>query len=549
MAKSLKAPVEKPAAELLIDLRAPGMTALLRAGAGGLASSLRALLLRKSPRSSWPAAVPLGPGSAIVGPTSIHLAWGKKPPEETLQVLFREAFRLRAPEGILDLPGTYAPDRPPELQVAVALQEALKLTFLQHGSTTRKAGPPRVHTFSLDEQDLRLEFQPYAGFVHQEAWKDVAEALKRGCTTLAGWAYPGAAERHIGLRVTKMEYTPAEALCACFALVGCLSFKVPLTRGGALVALAPRDLVRFAQLRPRLTPETLARVSLAGTSDAVLAVELALRMEEAQPCAEGTAEAFSLRTLPWARQQKSRDQALRADAVPEAVLEQYDTAARTLPSRLKVLATPAKKSGKASSRKGPADFFVASSALRAFITENLASGRRWYEGFATATDATGSKRRFLHYFRTQDNLGALFPEERKGLIAMLQHLEDAEQVLVESVHMALRQRFGAIYDETRSNPGARKNRWKAERDRWRLAFAGAKTLEQVRATLADLWSRAGPNRALQERWKDVLPLLRQERWRAARDLALIALASYQGKGAGADEPEASEETESQPETE
>jgi CRISPR-associated protein Cas8a1/Csx13 len=546
MAKSLKVPVEKPAAELRIDLRAPGMTALLRAGAGGLASSLRALLLRKSPRSSWPAPVPLGPGSALVASTSIRLAWGERPPEETLQVLFRESFRLRAREGILDLPGTYAPDRTPDIQVAVALQEALKLTFLQHGSTTRKAGPPRVHAFSLDEQELRLEFQPYAGFVHQEAWKDVAEALKRGSTTLAGWAYPGAAERHIGLRVTKMEYTPAEALCACFALVGCLSYKTPLTRGGALVALAPRDLVRFAQLRPRLTPDTLAKVSVAGTSDAVLAVELALRMEEAQPRGEGTAEALSLRTLPWARQQKSRDQVLRMDTVPEAVLDQYDTVARSLPSRLKVLAAPA-KSGKASGRKGPANFFVASSALRAFITDNLASERRWYEGFATATDTTGSKRRFLHTFRTQDNLGALFPEERKGLIAMVQHLEDAEQVLVESVHVALRQRFGAIADETRGNPAARRNRWNAERDRWRLAFAGAKTLEQVREKFADLWSRAGPNRALQERWMDVLPLLRQD-WRAARDLALVALASYQGKGT-AEEPEESEENEAQQDTE
>jgi CRISPR-associated protein Cas8a1/Csx13 len=543
MAKPVKTHAKREAPELLVPLHAPGMTALLKAGAGGLASSLRSLLLREAPRSSWPAPVPLGPGSATVAPGSIRLAWGGKPPEQTLEVLFRESFRLRAPEGIIDLPGTYAPGGPPPaLPVAVALQEALKLTFLQHGKTTTKEGTPQVHTFSLDEQELRLEFQRYSGFVHQEAWKEVAEALERGSTSLAGWAYPGAAERHIGLRVTKMEYTAAEALCACFALVGCLSFKVPLTRGGALVALTPTDLVRFAELRPRLTPVELGKVSVAGASDAVLALELALRMEARLrgERALGTAEAFSLRTLPWARQQKSRSGVLQAGGVPEAVLDAYDTAARELPSRLKVLAAPAPR-GKAAGKPGPADFFVASSTLRAFLADNLASGRRWYEGFATATDDSGPKRRFLHYVRTQDNLGALFPEERKGLIAMLPHLEDAEQVLVESVHQALRQRFGAIADETRGNPVARKNRWNAERDRWRLAFAGAKTLEQVRATLADLWSRAGPNRALQERWRDVLPLLRSEYWRAARDLALVGLASYQGQGTGADEPPESEE--------
>lgn len=109
---------------------------------------------------------------------------------------------------------------------------------------------------------------------------------------------------------------------------------------------------------------------------------------------------------------------------------------------------------------------------------------------------------------------------------MLPHLEEAERMLVESVHVALRQRFGAIADENKGNPVAMRNRMNGERERWRLAFAGAKTADQVRGTLADLWSRAGPNRALQAHWKDVLPLLRAEHWRAARDLALVALASY-----------------------
>jgi CRISPR-associated protein Cas8a1/Csx13 len=349
---------------------------------------------------------------------------------------------------------------------------------------------------------------------------------------LAGWAYPGAAERHIGLRVTKMEYTAAEALCACFALVGCLSYKVPQARGGALVALAPSDLVRFAELRPTLTPRRLVDVSVAGTSDAVLAVQLALRMEarRREHRALDTAEAFTLRTLPWARQQKSRSGVLHSGTVPEEVLDLYETAASELPNRLRVV-PPKGKQGKASGEQGPMGFFVASSALRALITENLASGRRWFADFATATLTT----------RAQDNLGALFSEERKGLIAMLKYLEDAEQVLVESVHVALRQRFRTIAKQSEGNPVAMRNRWNAERERLRLAFSGAKTFEQVRAALADLWSRAGGNRALQAHWKDVLPLLRQAHWRAARDLALVALASYQGQGVDASEAQEEED--------
>ncbi len=542
MAKAVKSQAVLDVPELVVPLHAPGMTPLLRAGAGGLASSLRSLLLRERPRAKWPAPVPLGPGSAFVEPTSIRLSWGGRPPGETLEVLFRESFRIRESPGVIDLPGASVPGAPPPPEVAAALQDGLKLTFLQHGKSTTKEGARKVLTFSVDEQELRLEVQGYSGFVHQGAWKNVAEALARGSVTLAGWAYPGAAERHIGLRGTKMEYTAAEALCACFALVGCLSYKVPQARGGALVALAPSDLVRFAELRPSLTPKRLEEASVAGASDAVLAAQLALRMESRRhqyPVLD-TAEAFTLRTLPWASQQKSRSGVLHSGAVPEGVLDRYETAARELPNRLRVLLSKDKGvKGKASARQGPAGFFVASSALRAFITENLAAGQPWFKDFATTTVTLDNKRRFIHHYRAQDNLGALFLEERKGLIAMLKHLEDAEQTLVESVHVALRQRFGAIAEESKGNPVARKNRWNAERDRWRLAFSGAKTFEQVRAALADLWSRAGSNRALQERWKLILPLLRQEHWRAARDLALVALASYQGQGVEA--PEAAED--------
>ena len=69
-----------------------------------------------------------------------------------------------------------------------------------------------------------------------------------------------------------------------------------------------------------------------------------------------------------------------------------------------------------------------------------------------------------------------------------------------------------------------------EYERQRLAFAGAKTADALRHALADLWSRAGSNRELQKAWPHVLPLLSNEKWRLAQDLALLALASYQGQG-------------------
>jgi CRISPR-associated protein Cas8a1/Csx13 len=105
-----------------------------------------------------------------------------------------------------------------------------------------------------------------------------------------------------------------------------------------------------------------------------------------------------------------------------------------------------------------------------------------------------------------------------------------ERLVVQAVHEALRGRYAQIADENKSNPVAMRNRFGGEYDRWRLAFAGSKTPDQFRKALCDLFSRAGRNTVLQKQWQEVLPMLRSSNWQHARDLALLALCSYQGRG-------------------
>jgi CRISPR-associated protein Cas8a1/Csx13 len=97
-----------------------------------------------------------------------------------------------------------------------------------------------------------------------------------------------------------------------------------------------------------------------------------------------------------------------------------------------------------------------------------------------------------------------------------------------------------------------KNRMKREYERLRLGFSGAKTADGLRHALADLWSRAGSNSVLKETWPQVLPMLTSDKWELTRDLALVALASYQGKEQEdidltnvEDETQGTEETEEQ----
>lgn len=498
------------------------MTPLLRSGAGGLATALYCLWRMHGGRGSWTGGLNLSSGQAEVEPHEIRLrpAGGRWKP--FLQELFAESFRLRKPLGLIE-PLPWIDSRHPCDDVTLAqLQEGLVRTLLQHGRFRKKEDKPVTLSIQIDNRSIPFVVQPYRWYVHQDAWKDVLRALERGSVTVASWAMPGAIVRHMAFSAsTGIEYSAPELLAACFVLGGCVWYPVVLdpskeqVRGGVAVVLDPSNLQRFAQTRPRLTPRRPADAYITGPADAVLSCLLALRLEEIAFEESGIADAFGIRFEPtdWASQQKSRVGMIRPLAINEAVLDRFAHIVRHLPARLRA-------------SKTSDGFWVQASLLRAFLADNIARGRPWYEGFSTAKDSKG---RFLCYYSDGLNNGALQRWEQEGLVSMIGQLGDAERALVESVHLALRQRFGAIAEFSRDNPDAMRSRFDTERERWRIRFSGAKTQSLVREALADLWSRAGANPRLQERWPEILTLLTAARWREARDLALVALASYRSE--------------------
>ncbi len=186
------------------------------------------------------------------------------------------------------------------------------------------------------------------------------------------------------------------------------------------------------------------------------------------------------------------------------------------------------------------EWFWTDSVVRPLVADNLARGHFWYQGFTrlmVGTDPRSKKPRHAKI---------LF--EKKGLHAMVETIEwhdQGESTVVRAVQQALRWRYGQIANENRNNPAAMKNRWRGEYDRWRLAFGGAKTSEQFRHHLCDLFSRAGVNEVLQKEWQQLLPMLASDRWQLTRDLALLGLASYAGEGAKEIEESVSEAEEEQ----
>jgi CRISPR-associated protein Cas8a1/Csx13 len=125
--------------------------------------------------------------------------------------------------------------------------------------------------------------------------------------------------------------------------------------------------------------------------------------------------------------------------------------------------------------------------------------------------------------------------------------DEGEALVVRAVHEAIRHSLHRIKKDT-DGPGnappshATRNRWDKFNETLRIALAGAKTANDSRHALCNLFSRAGRVPALAEGWRFLLPKLADHRWQLTRDLALLALASYSGKGVGPDDSTTTEST-------
>jgi CRISPR-associated protein Cas8a1/Csx13 len=532
---------------LTMNLFAPGMSALHRAGLGGLACTLKALERHFAnglvKADALPAPFVDGNPPWEIEADRVTLRFGK--PEnagEYLRKMFAFAFQIRT-DGLIALPGQY--QTTPSAAVLADLQAGLTLTFLQHGRV-RTLDAPRTVTYDTDGGDapgVVVQYRTCSYFKHQCGWEDFVDS--RGCLVTGelkvdGPISPGTVVRHVAFTShTGAEDAPVRVLPLYFALVGCLA--LPVNRGvAALLVPDVSDLTEFIYDRPAMTPTTATECQIAGAADAGFRAQVRLRNSprrtadtklKARAVAPGC-YAMTFTPTVWASQQKSRVATIHVPAEDDTLLDRYERAWQHLPPRI-VTRDIEEATGRGRQRTVTTrrESFRTDSIVRPLVADNLARGRKWYAGFVNLmtkiNPATGNP------YRDQ------LQYERRGLHDMITDntmWDDAcESVVVRAVHEALRGRYAQIADENTNNPIAMRNRFGGEYDKWRLAFAGSKTADQFRKALCDLFSRAGRNTVLQQQWAQVLPMLRTGNWQHARDLALLALCSYQGRSTDGDD--------------
>lgn len=500
---------------LTIDLFDRGMGSLHRAGLGGLACTLTRL---NWPKNEW---------EIDQEGRALTLRWDEAEGAGSfLERLYRRAFDLDG--GMIHLPGAYgAQGVGPEIKCA--LQRGMSLTILQFGPNRKaRSKAPKVIQYDVDGHKFTTEHQDLTDYTHRAAWRDLVtpNGSLLPSSKIAGTIAPGFVQRHVAHASTTIEQPPGHAVALHFALVGTLSLPV----GGSTGVLLIPDVTNlrdFVRRRALLNPEQARDCQVSGAADAALQAQVRLRAAEAglglhvERCL-----AILFSSTMWNPNQKGRISVL--DVNPRSSeLDLFANAMGISALKPRVVEVKGEKKGE------PPRKFWAGGVVRALIAENLAHHRPWFLNFRKLVVGSDGKD------DAQQVRQLSF--EREGLQQMIgQRWEDrGEETLVRAIHQAMSQCFGKIWEEAGGDSTTFQNRRERQMERWRLAFAHAKTADDVRGGLSEIWGRAGQVPVLMEFWRDLLPVLcNQERWQLNRDLALLALASYKSSWKKeADEPE------------
>ncbi len=491
---------------LEIGLHDPGMTTLHRAGLAGLWMTL------ERAEADPEAQVLRGLGSWRLERDAVRLEWED---EAFFPRLFRYAYPI-TPRGLMSLALLGDPDA--RRAEVCAFHNGLLDTFLQHPKSRKLGGPTRHEAFVVEDQQQLVSYRPIAD--HRFRWEGFSPERPQ---PVAGWLLPGGVVRHyVHAGPTSLEEPPGRALALRFGPAGCGYFLVHQRRREgtrtyrtAVVVPEVRDLKRYARHARGWSPARLQELSTAGPAEAALRF-LTLRAADKQGNLMGVAgcQVLGFTTLPWSPQQRVRAYVLSTQEADQGQLRRYERICRYLAPQVR--------------RRADGDAWLDVPQVPELAAENLLHRRPWWHGFATWTADPRLRQHVIGF-------------ESKGLKQMVNDEtvtpEVEARIFVQACHEAWRNRLGQLSERARHQGLSFESLAQGERERLRAALTRCKTQADFRACITDLWARAGYLSTLQQSWVQVLPFL-GERWRAGRDLALLALASYRGEPS--DEAEATE---------
>ncbi|MBI1893415.1 MAG: type I-MYXAN CRISPR-associated Cas8a1/Cmx1 [Candidatus Rokubacteria bacterium] len=521
-----------------------GMGVLERAGLAALHMTLRAAEEQSADLR------PLRWTAGDLTPDSVTLRWKEKG-ERAFKKLFEYAWQVR--DGVFYLPGVHREDEQKEFAYRrVPTHNGLLGTFLQHINVQPRAKEVTRITEQVEEdKQITVQFKVVRRS-HIKPIRDLKKLfLRKSLTTkpvtLSGWVMPGIAPRY-GTEKAWQGHARL-ALLLMLAPIACLYLRLK-GKGSNRIVVAPdvSDLDEFSKVRPTLllSPDAADAASL-GDAGLRFAAEYATRsLHQEMPVA---CRVVAMGKVDYYRSQSVRKAVLDVKPALSSV-ERYQNLLGAFPNTYVSLRDVAPATSEsvvdavlqsddddAEDQRASGYFRVPSGRGR--IADNIVAGRPWYSDLFTPLvwDVYGLERQRKKsrgtsveriYFKN-------ISYQRRNLMELIQEQEmwdtESERYFVEAFWEILASLY-AQEAKAVERGGSRKveDRLDDLNEDIRRSLMRAKTRVLLRGYLAELFAKGGRQPALVQNRAEIWKLMDHPwEWKRARDLALLALATYQSK--------------------
>jgi CRISPR-associated protein Cas8a1/Csx13 len=449
-----------------------------RAGIAGLALALSVMPPEDAPLT-WE-----------VKDNAVTLAWDGVSDRDAVTWLVQQTYQVTA-DGYLDVPALKLDN-----QGLYTFTEGVLSTFLQHSKQRSRDSNAVAKTFQIDEgqPEIRVEFRPLLSCYYTGDLKEAfnTKGVFKKEISLKGHHLPGLIECFVN---GAYQESPTGFLALLFLPLACGYYKLPNLRS-AVVIPEVQNLTQWVKHKQDFPGRTYRDFRSSGAGESALNFlwrEKTLSdigLAQVDYC-----EVYQLGKQTWDANQNYLKQAVYRVQVDESVLALYQSAQVLFPPQVK--------------KTDKGETWLAISKVLPWICDNLVAGDVWYRGF--------------YEFCKQNGF-----YERKGLVKMTDYLNAREQVLFDAVQGAFSAylRGQIVQAEKQGRPLD----YGQVTDKLLNRLKRPSTQQDFAQTLVDVLTqyRSKEMRAV---GPQIYHWLHHDEanWRQARDLVLLAIATYTSK--------------------
>ncbi|MCA1994401.1 MAG: type I-MYXAN CRISPR-associated Cas8a1/Cmx1 [Coleofasciculus sp. S288] len=426
---------------------------------------------------------------------TVSLSW-KCSDKEALEWLVQQAYQIQ--DGFL-----VASSLNLSPQGRYTFSQGVLKTFLQHSRQRTLDKTPTQIAIPVEENqpEIQLQFWKLLDCYYLRELKGAFNSKGKfnAEIPIKGHHLPGLVECFVN---GEYKESPTGFMALLFLPLACSYYQLT-DRRYALVIPEITNLLAWIHRRQQLSSRSYKDFRSPGASEAGLRLLLEeWTTEDLKQHRVNYCEVYQLGKQPWDGNQSGLKQAVYCVQASDTVLAIYQSAIALFKPKLRV------------TDKG--ESWLALSKVLPWIAENLVAGCAWYAGF--------------YEFRTANDI-----YERKGLVSMTEHLQPHERVLFDAVQGAfsnyLRGQFKFRKDKVQREltQKERFDEFESSTDKVVYLLQRPSTQQDFATALVKFLSRSR-SKGARGVGREIYSWIHGSEWRKARDLAMLAVATYQGKG-------------------